>query len=70
MVAVPVLSPCRDLKRAEPPDVLAGVDAFRQTGFEMEQAVDEGLHVQAIDESNCAEPEESSPAKEKEAECE
>jgi len=63
VISVPVFSPCRDLQGAEPPDVLARVHAVRKAGFEVQQAVHEGLHVQAVDKSNGAKPKETGPAK-------
>ena len=65
MIAVPVFAPRGHLKRAQPPDVLTGIDTFRKPGFEMQKAVDEALHVQAIKHSDGAEPKETGPAKEK-----
>ena len=70
MIAVPVLAPCRDLKRAQPPDVLAGVHSLRETGFQMEQAVNEALHMQAVDEPNRADPEKAGPAEDEVTEAE
>ena len=62
MISVPVLSPCSRLKWAEPPDVLAGVDAFREAGLEMEKAIHEALHVKAVDQPDRADPEKTGPA--------
>jgi hypothetical protein len=63
MIAVPVFTPGGYLQRAEPPDILAGVDTFRKAGFEMQKTVDEALHVQAIEHSDRTEPKETGPAK-------
>ena len=63
MVSVPVLSPRRQLKRAEPPYVLAGIDAFRQSRLQVKKTVDEGLHVKTVDKPDRADPKETSPAK-------
>jgi len=62
VIAMPILTPRADLQRAEPPEVLTGIDALRQSWFEMEQAVHKALHVQAIEHSNGAKPEKSGPA--------
>ena len=62
MIAVPILAPGRHLQRPKPPDVLAGIDAFRQTGLQMEEAVHETLPVQAIEHSHRTDPEEAGPA--------
>ena len=62
MIAVPVLAPRCDLQRAEPPDVLAGIDAFRRSGFQVQKTIDEALQVQAIRHAYRADPEESRPA--------
>ena len=56
MVAVPVLSPCSELERAEPPDVLAGIDSFRKSRLQMQKTVHYGLHVKAIDKADGAKP--------------
>src|SRR5262249_55226547 len=63
MIAVPILAPCRHLQRTQPPDVLAGIYAFRQSRLEMQQAIHEALHVQTIGQSNRTDPKESDPAK-------
>src|SRR5204863_3968866 len=65
MVAVPVLSPCSELERAEPPDVLAGIDSFRKSRLQMQKTVHYGLHVKAIDKADGAKPEKARPAKQK-----
>ena len=70
MVAVPVFTPSRDLQGAEPPDVLARIDAFRQSGFQVEKTIYETLHVQAIEHANGAKPKESGPTKEQISEAE
>ena len=64
MISVPVFAPCRDLKRAKPPNILTGVDTFRKPGFEVKEAVDETLHVQTVEHPDRAEPKETGPAKE------
>src|SRR4051794_39121005 len=64
MIAVPVFPPCRDLQRAKPPDVLAGIDSFGQTRLQVKQAVYKTLHMEAIEQPDRAEPEESGPAEE------
>src|SRR5215472_9665409 len=61
VIPMPVLAPRRHLQRTEPPDVLAGIDAFRQSGFEVEEAVDEALHMEAVEKADGAEPEEAGP---------
>ena len=43
MIAMPVLAPCCYLKRAKPPDVLAGVHTFRGSRLQVQQAVHEAL---------------------------
>src|SRR5207244_8327792 len=63
MVAVPVLSPCGQLERAEPPYVLAGIHSFGKSWLQMQETVHEGLHVKAIDKANRAHPKEAGPAK-------
>ena len=68
VIAVPVFAPRRDLKRAEPPDVLAGVHAFREAGLEMEKAIHEALHVKAVDQPDRADPEKTGPAEKEVAE--
>src|SRR5919197_2311214 len=64
MISVPVFAPGRDLQRSQPPDVLAGIHAFRKTRFEMKQAVHDALHMEAVQHPNGAEPEETGPAEE------
>ncbi len=66
MVAVPVLTPSAHLKRSEPPDILAGIAVGMFA--EMSEAVDEALHVQGIDETDSADPEESRPTEQSSAE--
>lgn len=63
MVSVPVLSPRCQLKRAEPPYVLAGIDAFGQSRFQVKKTVDEGLHMKTVDKPDRADPKEAGPAK-------
>ena len=61
MITVPVFAPGRYLKRAKPPNVLAGIDAFGRSGFQVKKAVHEALQVQAIRHADGADPEESGP---------
>ena len=70
MIAVPVLSPCCDLERPQPPDVLAGIHAIGKTGFQMKKTVDEALHMEAVEHPDRAEPEEAGPAKKEVTEAE
>src|SRR5205814_4938527 len=70
MIPVPVLAPGGYLQRSQPPDILAGIHAFGKTGFEVKDAVHDTLHVQAVQHSNGAEPEETGPAKEQVSEAE
>jgi hypothetical protein len=63
MVGVPVFTPGRDLEGTEPPHVHAGVlDAFFGVA-EMREAIYEALHVQRIDQTDCADPKETHPTK-------
>ena len=62
MIGVPVLAPCCDLKRTKPPYVHAGVIAAFLGMTKVREAVDETLHVQRVDEADCAEPKEAHPA--------
>src|SRR5215467_1562134 len=64
VIPMPVLAPCRHLQRTEPPDVLAGIDAFRQSGFKVKEAVHEALHMEAVEQTDGAEPEKAGPAEE------
>ena len=68
MVAVPVLAPRRQLKWAKPPNVLAGIDAFRKARFQMQKTVHEGLHMKTVTKSETADPKETSPTEEEIAE--
>src|SRR5262249_52395117 len=68
MISVPVFAPCCDLKRTEPPDILAGVDTFRKPGFEVKEAIDDTLQVQTVEHPDRAEPKETGPAKQEIAE--
>src|SRR5215213_1953780 len=61
VVPVPVLPPRAQLQGAEPPDVPAGVDAVRQVGRHMQQAVDHHLKVQRVDQADGPDPEEPFP---------
>jgi len=60
---MPIFAPGRKLKRAEPPDVFAGI-AFGNV-VEMRQAVHETLHVQGVHQANRAKPEKAHPAEAK-----
>ena len=60
MILMPVFAPGRELKRAEPPDVFAGI-AFGDM-IEMGEAVHEALHVQCVHQTNRAKPEKAHPA--------
>src|SRR5580704_17987975 len=60
VILMPVFAPGRELKGAEPPDVLAGI-AFGDV-IEMRQAVYETLHVQRVHQTNRAKPEKAHPA--------
>ena len=70
VIAVPVFAPGCDLKRTQPPDVLAGVDPLGKAGLQMQKTVDETLHMEAVEHSNRAEPEKTGPAKQEIAEAE
>ena len=61
MITVPVLAPCRELKWSKPPDVLAGIDTLRQAGFQMQEAIHDGLHVETVDQPDSAHPEKTRP---------
>src|SRR5438067_871229 len=61
MVSVPVFSPGRQLKRTEPPDVLAGIHTFSKSRLQMQKTVDQGLHVKAIDKADRSDPEKTGP---------
>ena len=63
VILVPVFAPRRDLERAEPPNIDAGI-AF--LGFaEMREAVHEALHMEGVDKAHGAHPEEAHPPKTK-----
>lgn len=64
MIPVPVLSPRSQLQWSQPPDIPTGVYAFRQSGCHMQEAVDDHLHVQHIDQSDGANPKEPFPTQE------
>lgn len=68
MIPMPVLAPCCELQRPQPPDVLAGVDTVRKSRLEMEETIHEGLHVEAIDQTERSEPEETCPTEQEVAE--
>src|ERR1041385_3360416 len=70
MVFMPVFAPRCHLKGTKPPDVLTGVHAFRQSGFQMQEAVYKALHVEAIRHSKRAKPKQTGPAKKKVTEAE
>jgi len=61
MISMPVFTPCRYLQRPQPPNVLAGIDAFRCSRPQVQQAVDEALEVQAIGHAESTDSEESGP---------
>ena len=65
MVAMPVLSPRGELKRPEPPYISAGIDALGKPGLKVQKAVHERLHVKAVDETDCTQPEQTFPSKKK-----
>ena len=62
VIAVPVLSPGAELQRPEPPDVSARVYAFGQARRHVQQAIDEHLEVQTVDQPDRPDPEEGLPA--------
>jgi hypothetical protein len=63
VILMPVFAPGGNLKRAEPPDIYAGIAFF---GFaEMREAVHKALHMQRVDEAHGPHPEESHPAETK-----
>ena len=70
MITVPVFTPSCDLKRAKPPNVLAGIDTFRKAGFEVQKTVYKALHVEAVEHSDCSKPEETDPPEQEVTEAE
>jgi len=60
MVLMPVFTPRCELQRTQPPDIHAGVALFGVS--QMCEAIDDALHVQAIHQTNGADPEEAPPA--------
>ena len=62
VVFVPILSPCCELKRPEPPDVPAGIDTVCESPLQVKQAVNERLHMQDVDKPNRTNPEQARPA--------
>ena len=62
MIAMPVFSPGGELEWTEPPDVLAGIHTFRESRFQMQKTVDQGLHVKAIHKTDRADPKKACPA--------
>src|SRR5579859_5172182 len=62
MIRVPVLAPGRNLEGTKPPDVHAGVVASLFGMSQVRQTIDEALHMQRIDEADCAKPKETHPA--------
>src|ERR1700730_13605261 len=60
MVLMPVFAPSRQLERAKPPDVHAGVAVLDM--IEMRKAVHQALHVQRVDQADGTHPEETHPA--------
>ena len=61
MITVPVFSPRRELKWTKPPDVLTGIDTLGEPGFQVEKAINEGLHVKTINEPDGAQPKKTCP---------
>src|SRR5580765_3520707 len=62
MIGVPVLAPRRDLEGTKPPYVHAGVVAAFLGMTKVREAIHEALHVERINQANCAEPKETHPA--------
>src|SRR5215471_8732701 len=62
VILMPVLSPGPELQRSQPPDVAAGINPFGQVRSQVQQAIDEHLKVQGIDQPDSANPEEALPA--------
>ena len=60
VILMPVFAPRRELKGAEPPNVLAGI-AFLYV-IKMREAVHKTLHVQRVHQTNRAKPEKAHPA--------
>src|ERR1700688_171357 len=60
VILMPILAPGGELKRAEPPYVLAGI-AFGNV-IEVRQAVHKTLHVEGVHQANRAQPEKSHPS--------
>src|SRR5262245_56191241 len=60
-ILMPVLSPGPELQRSQPPDVPAGINPFGQFRCYVQQAIDEHLKVQGIDQPDSADPEEALP---------
>lgn len=65
MITVPVLAPRRELKWAEPPNVLTGIDTLREPRLQMQKTIHEGLHVETVDEPNGPHPEKTWPTEKK-----
>ena len=61
VILMPIFAPGGELKRAEPPDVFAGI-AFRDV-IEVRKAVHKTLHVEGVHQANRAQPEKAHPAK-------
>ena len=62
VILMPILAPCPELERTQPPDVPARVDPFRQAGSHMEKAVDEHLEVERVHQPDGAQPKERRPS--------
>src|ERR1700688_1120824 len=60
VILMPIFAPGGELKRAEPPHVLAGI-AFRDV-IEVRKAVHKTLHVEGIHQANRAQPEKAHPS--------
>src|SRR6476661_50976 len=63
MIAVPVFTPGSDLKRSEPPNILAGIHSLRQPRLEVQDTVHGSLQMQAVSHAQSAEPEKTGPSK-------
>src|SRR6202045_1915329 len=61
VILMPIFAPGGELKRAEPPDVFAGI-TFGDV-IEVSKAVHKTLHVEGVHQTNRAQPEKSHPAK-------
>src|SRR5215469_17574118 len=61
VILMPVLAPGPELQRSQPPDIPAGVNSLWQSRCHVQQAIDEHLKVQGIDQPDSANPEEALP---------